>query len=374
MNSNDIKLKPKVLFLLHRPPPVHGSAVVGEQIATSEILQETFDCRVINLLASRNTSDTGKLSINKILGVLATVASVSKTVLVFRPQLCYCALTVSGLAFYRDLILVLILKLAGVPRVFHMHHRGVAKQARGIKGFLLKWIFKGSRVILLSEKLYSDVEAFVTRQQILICPNGIGAPLLEEDKQPPVSPTAIPNILFLSNLIREKGIDLLIESCDKLKREGTTFRCTIIGGDADRTRADVESELQRRGLEQQVQCVGKQYGLNKEAFLANADLFVFPTFYHNETFGLVLLEAMRHGLPCISTKLGGIPDIVLEGRTGFIVPQKDTDLLAKRMSVLLKDARLRKQMGEAGREHYERYFTAKAFEERISEILLACLN
>ena len=55
---------------------------------------------------------------------------------------------------------------------------------------------------------------------------------------------------------------------------------------------------------------------------------LFPTFYHNECFSLVLLEAMEHGLPCISTTEGGIPGIVDDGKTGFLVPKHDVAVLA----------------------------------------------
>lgn len=96
---------------------------------------------------------------------------------------------------------------------------------------------------------------------------------------------------------------------------------------------------------------------------------LFPTFYHNECFSLVLLEAMEHGLPCISTTEGGIPGIVDDGKTGFLVPKHDVAVLADKIQLLLNDSVLRCKMGKAGREKFEKEFTLEVFEKRMVEIL-----
>lgn len=117
---------------------------------------------------------------------------------------------------------------------------------------------------------------------------------------------------------------------------------------------------------------GRKYGADKEPFFHTADIFVFPTFYPNECFPLVLLEAMQHGVPCISTTEGGVPGIIDEGKTGFVVEKKNPTLLAEKMEHLLKDIPLRKEMGAAGRLKFEREFTLRKFEERMAEILSLC--
>ena len=96
---------------------------------------------------------------------------------------------------------------------------------------------------------------------------------------------------------------------------------------------------------------------------------LFPTFYHNECFPLVLLEAMEHGLPCISTTEGGIPGIVDDGKTGFLVPKHDVAVLADKILLLLNDSVLRSNMGKVGREKFEKEFTLEVFEKRMTWIL-----
>lgn len=96
---------------------------------------------------------------------------------------------------------------------------------------------------------------------------------------------------------------------------------------------------------------------------------LFSTFYHNECFSLVLLEAMEHGLPCISTTEGGIPGIIDDGKTCFLVPKHDVAVLADKILLLLNDSGLRSNMGTVGREKFEKEFTLEVFEKRMVEIL-----
>ena len=106
------------------------------------------------------------------------------------------------------------------------------------------------------------------------------------------------------------------------------------------------------------------------AFFENLPVLpLFPTFYHNECFSLVLLEAMEHGLSCILTTEGGTPGIVDDGKTGFLVPKHDVAVLADKILLLLNDSVLCSNMGKVGREKFEKEFTLEVFEKRMVEIL-----
>lgn len=96
---------------------------------------------------------------------------------------------------------------------------------------------------------------------------------------------------------------------------------------------------------------------------------MFPTYYHNECFPLVLLEAMQHGKACISTNEGGIPDIIKDGENGLIAERRNAESLADCIQKLLDDPELRKQMGGNGYQKYQNQYTLKAFERRMCNIL-----
>lgn len=119
---------------------------------------------------------------------------------------------------------------------------------------------------------------------------------------------------------------------------------------------------------------GRKYGAEKEAFWQQADIFVFPTHYSNECFPLVLLEAMQHGVPCISTREGGIEGIVRDGESGLLVERNNDTALAVAIEKLLGDAPLRQAMGQKGRAAYEEHFTLRAFEHRMAKVLKVCVS
>ena len=115
--------------------------------------------------------------------------------------------------------------------------------------------------------------------------------------------------------------------------------------------------------------IGFEIDEDKDDFFNQSDIFVFPTYYHNECFPVVLLEAMQHGLPCVSTDEGGIADIIDEGKTGYVVKRKDAVDLAKGLDLLMDNPDLRVEMGRQGRLKYERCFTYGRFERRITGFL-----
>lgn len=366
-------MKPKILFIMHMPPPVHGAAMVGQYIHDSKLINREFDCHYINLTTAKNLQDIGKVGMRKLLDFFKLLKKIRHEVKVVKPQLVYVTPNACGGAFYKDFVVVQMLKRLGCQVVVHYHNKGVAtRQDRWLDNFLYKRFFKDVKVILLSEFLYVDMKKYVNRKDVFICANGIHSSSdLDSHSIPSSTPqTLIPHILFLSNLLVSKGVVVLLDALRILKDKGCSFVCDFVGGETvEMDAAMFESELAKRGLEGMAIYHGRKYGKDKEESFRSADMFVFPTFYHNECFPLVLLEAMEHGLPCISTTEGGIPEIVDDGKTGYLVPKYDAVALADKIEMFIRDIDLRHKMGLAGREKFEREFTLEVFEKRMVEIL-----
>jgi glycosyltransferase involved in cell wall biosynthesis len=241
------------------------------------------------------------------------------------------------------------------------------RQNSSIDNFLYKFVFNASQVILLSSFLYRDVQKYVPESRIYYCPNGIpdiGIEFMVHS----FNRCEIPEIFFLSNMMIEKGVFVLLESAKILTEQNIRFHITLAGAEADITSSQLENRINNLGLQKVVTYVAKKYGNEKESYFNKAQIFVFPTFYKYETFGLVLLEAMQHKLPVVSTFEGGIPSVVSDGETGFLVPQKDAGVLAEKMKLLINDKELCLGMGIAGRKRYEQYFRLDIFENRLKEI------
>lgn len=373
-------MKPKILFIMHMPPPVHGAAMVGQYIHDSKLINGEFDCHYINLTTAKNLQDIGKVGMRKLLDFFKLLKKIWHEVKVVKPQLVYVTPNACGGAFYKDFVVVQMLKRQGCQVVVHYHNKGVAtRQEKWLDNVLYKRFFKGIKVILLSECLYDDVKKYVKRDDVFVCGNGIPSAAIESCVSAPFDAASpedkIPHLLFLSNLLISKGVVVLLDSLKVLKEKGCRFVCDFVGGETvEMDAAMFQAEVAKRGLEGMVVYHGRKYGNDKEAFLNGADIFVFPTFYHNECFPLVLLEAMEHGVACISTTEGGIPGIIDDGKTGFLVPKHDAVALADKIEMFIRDTDLRHKMGSSGREKYEREFTLEVFDKRIAEILNHCLH
>ncbi len=357
------------------PEPVHGAAMMGKYIKESKIISSSFDGDYINLSTSQHLHEVGKAGIGKIVNLIKIQGKVLKALISKRYDLTYLTLTAKGSGFYKDLMIVVILKLFRKKIIYHFHNKGVSSRQDNILDHLLyKFTFADTKTILLSQYLYYDIKKYVKKENVFFCPNGIPSAkdldseiLLEKRINNTSNLRA--RILFLSNMMEEKGVLVLVEACKILQQKSIEFECHFVGAWSDVSEEKFNSDILNNNLSDRVFGHGKKYGGEKNSFLHNSDIFVFPTYYHNETFGLVIIEAMEFALPVISTHEGGIPDVVIDGETGFLVPQQNAAALAEKIEILIKKPELRLQMGMAGKKRFEQLFTLERFENRLSDIL-----
>ena len=408
----------RILFIAPLPPPVHGSAMVSKYIKDSAKVQSVAQCDWVNLSTSRRMDEIGKGGAMKLLRFMGAYLKTLWLLLTHRYDLCYLAITCHGIGFLKDAPFVWLCKMFGCRVLIHQHNKGMSNCIeRWPYRWLIPYIYKRARVMLLSWHLYPDIAKVVKREQVVICANGIpggeekGERRNEKESTPseasllvhPVSggqfskqeqrdlakhstlnskqeqrnltkpftahrsPLTV-NLLFLSNLIPSKGVYVLLDACRILKDKGLDFQCNFVGGETkeiDRTR--FEAEVQRRGLEGMVRYEGPKYGEEKEKYWRSSDVFVQPTF--EDCFPLTIVEAMQHGLPVVSTTEGAVPDMVADGVNGFVCERKEVSGLAVALERLITDASLRMRMGEEGYRIYKDKFTLEKFEERFAECL-----
>lgn len=362
-------MKPRILFILHLPPPVHGAAMMGKYIHDSKVINETFDCYYINLTTAKDLDDIGRFRLGKIKEFAELLLNIRKAVRSFKPNLVYVTPNAKGIAFYKDYLVVEMLKSMGNKVVVHYHNKGVAtRQDKCVDDKLYRKFFNGVKVILLAEVLYTDVRKYVKMKDVFVCPNGI--PDETDGKEPSAERhNKIQHILFLSNLLVSKGVLVLLDALKILKDRGYSFVCNFVGGEtAEIDVAKFQKEVQDRGLNQIAFYEGKKYGKDKDAYFDKADVFAFPSL--NECFPLVLLESMQHAVPCVTTAEGGIPEIVRDNENGFIVEKNNPTSLADSIEKLLDDKDLRERMGEDGFKKFKSNFTLQVFEEKF----ISCIN
>src|SRR6266581_329663 len=168
----------------------------------------------------------------------------------------------------------------------------------------------------------------------------------------------VPRIISVGRLVEFKGFEHLIHACAELARRGFDFNCDIIGDGPlrDRLRLKVDS----LNLSSRVNLLGS---LSQRAVLEKlqtADIFALASVTDAEgasdVFPTVILEAMASARPVVSTRLAGIPELVIDGETGLLVSPADTAALTEALQKLLCDRELRVRYGCAGRARIEQHF------------------
>lgn len=360
--------RPRILFVLHLPPPVHGASMVGNIIRESGAVNGAFDCRFINLATAGSMADIGRFRLSKLAGVRRLLAEVRRQVVDFKPDLVYFTPTSSGIPFLKDYLVRRLLRRLGCRVVAHYHNRGVERQsANPFFRKLYTRFFDGLHVILLSERLYPDVSRYVARRHVDFCANGI-APVNVTPKAAPKPGTPL-HLLFLSNLLPDKGVYELLDALEILHEQGLDFSCTIVGAETTAISADsFRSEVAKHNLENHIEYAGPLFGADKDSAYSLADVFVFPS--KNEAFPLVVLEAMQQALPVVTTDVGALADMVSDDETGIVLPSP-----AKAVEIADAIARIAampdrgRAMGERGRQRFLADFSVDAFEKRFVRIL-----
>ena len=169
------------------------------------------------------------------------------------------------------------------------------------------------------------------------------------------------SILFVGRLVERKGVPHLIDALGQLPR-GVAAVLTVIGDGPERSR--LEAQAAAAGLADRVRFAGRVSDAELSAAYAAANVVVLPAIADarsdTEGLGVVLLEAMTYGVPVIGSAIGGIPDIIIDGETGVLVPAGDTAALAAAITRLARDTGLAARLGAAGKRHVAARFSWKA--------------
>jgi len=176
-------------------------------------------------------------------------------------------------------------------------------------------------------------------------------------------------IAWYGRISRTKGVIVLLKAFNLLKGEFPDLEL-LIGGEV--WEADYFRELVDYTREMDLRHVRfTGFVSDVPSFLQEADIFVLPSF--QETFGIVNLEAMASGLPVVASSISGIPEIVIDQVTGFLVPPGDPVKLAEKLRVLVVDRKLRRDMGRNGRERvlstYSVEKVSKAVRDMYNELV-----
>jgi glycosyltransferase involved in cell wall biosynthesis len=256
-------------------------------------------------------------------------------------------------------------RLAGVPVVSHLHIENHFRPAT-------RWLLRGldnrtarrcAGLIAVSD----DTRRAYERQgyaegRIEVVYNGVElagdtAPDLRVELGLPADAALIGEVARLCDV---KGQRELIQALPEVSEA----RLVLVGADLEQGgafQASLEDEAERLGVRDRVVFAGRRP--DADAVLGAFDIVALPSW--TEGLPLVVLEAMARRRPVVATPVGGTPEVVADGETGFLVPPRDPQTLARALRRLLDDPALRWRMGDAGRRRVEEHFSADAMTRRV---------
>jgi glycosyltransferase involved in cell wall biosynthesis len=197
----------------------------------------------------------------------------------------------------------------------------------------------------------------IPRERVAVVPNGIEAPSPRPRERSRLRKMLrlgdeMMLFLFLGRLHHEKGPDLLIDALVLLRREEPEGWRVVFVGDGSLKR-ELESKIDRLGLLDKVYLAGGRRRVGP--WLEACDALILPS--REEGMPVAAIEAMMCGRAVLATRVGGSPEVVLDGETGLTVPAEDAAALARGLARLLRDPGLTRRLGAQGRERGRREFS-----------------
>lgn len=179
-------------------------------------------------------------------------------------------------------------------------------------------------------------------------------------------PPDAPVVLLAGRLNPFKGQDDLVRAAAVvLKQRPDTYFLIAGGENVPGHLALIEGLIAEHGVGHRVRCIGYRQDLPQ--LFATSDIATMPS--HNEPFGLVALEAMAMGKPVVATRAGGVPEFLVDGEMGLLIPPRDSDALARAILTLLDDPARARAMGQRGRQHVLDHFNEEVYGKQIADFL-----
>ncbi len=354
----------KVLALLHLPPPIHGVTQINSYIKASSLINNTFDIVYLGL-SFGNIGNIGKSSLKKIVKMVTYLFKLLFLLIKHNPKLVYFTISPIGMPFYRDVLYAGLIKLFRKKLLLHLHGKGISREYKSsvFKQKLYNFVFNNSFVIHLAHCLLKDLEALQCSFKNFVLPNGIAS--IGHNKTIKKHPNSI---LFLSNLMRTKGIYLLLEAVSLLKKKGKNFTLFIAGAYSDTmNERQLNDYLISLDIKDRVKYLGVVKGQKKNEILSRSEIMVLPSY--NECFPLVILEAYQSSMAVIASDKGAIKNIVNEGKNGFILDELSKEEIADKITLLLENKDLLKKMGERNYQEYLNKYSFEIFENNFIGII-----
>lgn len=265
---------------------------------------------------------------------------------------------------------VLALAKGKRPIVFiHGWDMDFQESLTGVKRLVFRGVFNRSAlIIVLSQKFKDILECWN-----FTCPIEVETTCFPSElrKAPTVQASGIknPRVLFLSRIVKEKGVFELADACAGLTESFPGLRLDIAGEGPDLHEFNLY--ITRKGYDF-VAFHGNVTGEEKNCLFSEASVFCLPTYY-GEGLPITIIEAMYFGLPIITTGAGGIAEIFKDNENGLLVKPRDIDDLKEKLTIIFIDNTLTKKISERNTEYAKKRFSPKVVASRLAVLHERCV-
>ena len=359
----------RLLVFGYLPPPIYGPAITYQALLRSSFTQR-FDVTFVNLTVVRDYRELEVFRWRKLGLLLRQLALEIRHLASRRFEFVFYPISLNRNAFLKDTLFVGIARMFRVPIVLYGHGNGLPefreKSPRWLQR-LIDWTIRSAVAATVPGKnLRFNFLGHLRDDQVFAVTNGIEVP----EKLPVVTkPPGRFTVLYLGNLVREKGVFVILDAIPLVKARCPEAHFVFAGAWwSDEDRAEGERLVQERNLSSCTEFTGTVSGAQKWEAVCRGDVLVFPTFFRYETLGQVLLEAMGCGLPVIATRRAAIPEIVEDGVNGLFVAEQDPADLAEKIITLARDPALRARMSAANKQKYADNYTIEHYGQRMAAV------
>ncbi len=326
--------------------PLPWVAVIGPSPRSrggiARVIAQVTSAGAADLRLVRVTSFRGGTSLAKVLSWIEGLGRFALLASLRRPALAYVHIA-SGASTFRKSSFIAVARALRVPVLLHIHPASFFEQLGrpGAAGTLARWCMRASTaIVVLADAFVEPVHSCHPSARVHVVPNG---PDVDETAPAAANEPIRGRVLCLGSFVADKGVDVLVDAAALLADDLPGLRVVLAGAGQDE--ALLRERVAAGGLQERVEFLGWVNGADRDAELSKASLFVLPS--RTEGFPLALLEAMWHGVPCVATEVGAVPEILADG-AGVTVPPGDPGALAAAMRSLLDGRVDAAAVGRAG--------------------------
>ncbi len=331
----------------------------------------------VRMAFSPEMDSVGKFELRKLRVLFGTIVQVCWSRIRYRPTILYYPPSGPNMVpVLRDIILLNSMRWMFRKTIFHFHASGLStfqEKLPGILRPLYRLAYRNVDLAIRSSALSPQDGKLLGAKKEAIVWNGVddmaGGPIDRSGASGPVK------ILFTALLIPSKGVEVLLHAFALLLEKCPDVELRIMGrwGNAEFEKK-CTSFMQEKKMTDKIKVLGVRTGQKKHDDFATSDIFCFPSHFESESFPVVLMEAAQFSLPIVSTNWRGIPVMVQEGITGFLVPIQDPASVAEKLALLVNDPAKRRAMGAAARKFYESHFTLDRFQRNMQQAIMSVVE